>query len=70
MFKDPWIPKELTFKPICMNYNEINAKVSDFITPSGGWDLPKLKLTVPNSDYETIRSLPINKYLSNKLIWH
>lgn len=35
MFRDPWLSKELTFKPTCINWDMINWKVADFILPSG-----------------------------------
>lgn len=70
MFLDPWIPKEITFKPTCTNPESSNLKVADFILPSGCWDSQKLKDNVLSPDYEAIRSIPINKNLEDKLIWH
>lgn len=68
MFKDPWIPKESTFKPICINNDLIESKVAEFITYSGDWDLEKLNRTVIHFDVNTIRSIPINTRLNDKLI--
>lgn len=42
-FKDPWIPKISTFKPLCKNSTHINAKVFDFIDVSGNWRLNRLE---------------------------
>lgn len=70
MFRDPWIPKELTFKPICIDNNMLDSKVADFITPSGGWDIDKLSTSVINFDIDTIRAIPINTRLKDRLIWH
>lgn len=47
----------------------INNKVADFITHSGSWDLEKLRRAVVNFDIDSI-SIPINKDLEDKLIWH
>lgn len=70
MFNDPWIPKESTFKPTCVNRDMINKRVADFILPSGSWDLDKINNSVLSSDCDTIRSIPINKNLKDKIIWH
>lgn len=70
MFNDPWIPKENSFKPICINRELINRKVSDFILPNGTWDVEKLSGAVVYFDCDIIRGVPINKNLSDKIIWH
>lgn len=70
MFKDPWIPKELTFKPMCVNIETYNEKVSEFFDSSGHWDYNKLKNSVTIEDYEIIRRIPINLNLEDKIIWH
>lgn len=70
MFDDPWIPKENTFKPICINRNFWNEKVVDFISPSGDWNIMKLEQAVLSCDVEEIRKIPINKNLEDRMIWH
>lgn len=70
MFKDPWIPKEFTFKPICIDRDMFETKVADYISPSGGWDIEKLNTAVINFDINTIRGIPINTNLNDKLICH
>lgn len=58
------------FKPICINGEMINKKVGDFITPTGVWDLEELKRAVISFDCHTIRGIPINLNLRDKLICH
>lgn len=70
IFKDPWLPKELSFKPICINQSFINHKVSNFFFPLGDWDLRKLSEGVLSSDIEIIKCIPINNQLDNRFIWH
>lgn len=70
MFKDPWIPKELSFKPVCIDQMNIDLKVSNFITISSEWDIRKLREVVLSSDVEIINRIPINLNLDRKLIWH
>lgn len=60
MFKDPRIPKETTFKPICINENYYQDKVSDFIDPIRNWDHERLKGSVMEEDYDVIRRIPLN----------
>lgn len=70
MFKDPWLPKETTFKPLCMDTVFANDKVVDFISPSEDWNLERLSRTVTRDDFEAIRRVPINGNLEDKLVWH
>lgn len=70
MFNDPWLSKELTFKPICINRDMSNSKVADFLLPTGNWDEQKLRESVLDTDCELIRGIPTNKNLKDKLIWH
>lgn len=70
MFKDPWIPRETSFRPICINMEKFQSKVKEFISPSSGWDITKLNNVVPEMDIETIKRIPINSNLSDKIIWH
>lgn len=70
MFNDPWLPKETSFKPICINNALIDSKVAEFITPSGVWDLDKIKRVVVYFDIDSVRSILIHKDLNDKLMWH
>lgn len=60
MFKDPWIPKELTFKPICVNRNVFREKVYFFMTSTRDWNLDLLKNSMVGEDFDIIRGIPIN----------
>lgn len=70
MFKDSWIPKISTFKPICTNMNRINDKVSDFVDNEGNQNKEKLKDSVMAEDYEMIMKIPTNQNLRDNIIWH
>lgn len=70
MFKDPWLPKESTFRPICINRDLANSRVADYITDSGGWNVEALNRAVIDFDINTIRGVPINTNLQDKLVWH
>lgn len=69
-FKDPWIPREITFKPIYINLESFNDRVANFIIPSGQWDIRKLGDSVLDIDLEVIKRIPINRELEVKIIWH
>lgn len=69
MFKDPWIPKVSTFKPICIRREAYEDSVADYINPNGEWNLLKLSENVHEDDIK-IKRIPINKELSDKCIWH
>lgn len=61
-FTDPWIPKVSTFKPIVLlgiAYQEM-ATVADFITPTMGWDLHKIKEVIMQDDVHIIETIPIS----------
>lgn len=60
MFSNPWLPKEIHFKPDCINEEMARAKVSFFISPSGGWNLDLLRRAVREEDLEIIKRIPIN----------
>lgn len=49
---DPWIPKEITFKPIVLPGRtlEDGIMVEQFITPSLSWDIMKLQRYVTVED--------------------
>lgn len=68
MFKDLWLPRGNFFKPTCTNSNLIDEKVSEFITLSGEWDIQRLKDTMLSTDVETIRQIPLNRNLEDKII--
>lgn len=70
VFGDPWIPKELTFKPICLNRDFLQVKVSHFINNNGEWNLDFLKSSMLEEDFNIIRGLPINLNAKDRLIWH
>lgn len=70
MFKDPWLPKESTFKPICIDPDYINSKVADFISPSGGWNVDLLNKAVIHFDRDSIKGVPIFRNLQDKFSWH
>lgn len=70
MFKDPWIPKELSFKPVCIDRSVWDEKVCDFISPSGVWNISKLNNSVLIDDIDIIRKIHFNPNLDDKLIWH
>lgn len=72
-FKDPWIPKETTFKPLCRPslIMSTNMLIAEFITPSLCWDINKLKRYVIDKDADIISSIPINNCSEeDKWIWH
>lgn len=60
-FKDPWIPKEVTFKPIkaMRAWIQEDARVSEFITQSMGWNSEKLREVVIEEDANIIKTIPI-----------
>lgn len=62
--------KKISFKPTCINRESFNNKVANFIHPSGSWDTQKLRELVLSLDCDIIRSIPLNKNLDDKLIWH
>lgn len=70
IFKDPWLPKETTFKPICINRDMYEMKVEEYISESGGWNLDKLNRAVIDFDINTIKNIPTNMNLNDKIIWH
>ncbi|KAK3198882.1 hypothetical protein Dsin_022297 [Dipteronia sinensis] len=39
IYKDHWIPRPTTFRPLSPTFVDENAMVSQLITPSGGWNI-------------------------------
>lgn len=72
-FNDPWILKEVTFKPKGLPGRplEEGLMVERFITPSLSWNVAELKKYVTNEDIQIIYALPINvRSEEDKWIWH
>lgn len=72
-FQDPWIPKEITFKPIPIPgvVAQEEVLVSDFITPTMGWNINRLQEVVCQEDVQCIMTIPISALQdSDKWIWH
>lgn len=61
-FNDLWIPKEITFKPLPVRglTNQEESKVSEFITPSFGWNMDKIRSVVNEDNARIIATIPIS----------
>lgn len=72
-FNDPWVPKEVSFKPLSLNRSigQEEAMVSDFITPSNGCDIDKIRNVVVEEDALLINFIPISAAnVEDTWIWH
>lgn len=70
LFKDPWIPRCSTFKPLVNSPDSENILVADFINDEGQWKVDELRKILPTEDVDIIRRIPTNKRTMDKWIWH
>lgn len=69
-FRDKWIPRELTFKPISNPPEDSDIKVSEFIS-NRQWNMAKLESYFNQEDLNSIVSIPLSSNPSNdSLTWH
>ena len=67
-WKDNWVGR---FNLSIYNAQNLDNKVSDFITPSKEWNVPKLMTVVPYDIVQRIFSIRIPRYneASDELVW-
>ncbi|CAL9001623.1 unnamed protein product, partial [Prunus brigantina] len=71
VFHDKWIPKPYTFSPLINRGLPLEAKVSELITESGGWNRSLLDLSFCDEDCSAILSIPLPSVgsLEDKRFW-
>lgn len=71
MFRDPWLPRPITFKLITTpNVDIVNAVVAEFLTPTFQWDMVKLNQCLVQEDVEVIKGISISPSAPDHWIWH
>ncbi|WVZ54295.1 hypothetical protein U9M48_005117 [Paspalum notatum var. saurae] len=71
IWKDPWIPRGSTRRPITPQGPSLLSKVSDLIDPgTGRWDEQLVRDTFWEEDAEVILSIPIDADLDDFSAWH
>uniref|UniRef100_A0A803PZL1 Uncharacterized protein n=1 Tax=Cannabis sativa TaxID=3483 RepID=A0A803PZL1_CANSA len=69
-FKDPWLPHPRSFQPITRGLND-NCQVSEFILPSGTWNVGKLQQVFLPMDVHIIFSIPLaRRGVEDGWCWH
>lgn len=69
-FKDPWLPRLSTFKPILTNPDFSGLTVAELMKEEGGWNSDLLNFLFNKDDILLIKKLPINKSVEDRWIWH
>ncbi|KAK3212071.1 hypothetical protein Dsin_016777 [Dipteronia sinensis] len=71
IYADKCVPRPFTFKVISPPKLDLNAKVSQLITPTGGWDMHVLRENFVSSDVNDIIQIPLGKGdRKDDIIWH
>ncbi|KAK3212444.1 hypothetical protein Dsin_017150 [Dipteronia sinensis] len=71
IYKDRWIPRPTTFRPLSPPIGDENALVSHLITPSGGWNIEKIRNNFSVEDVEAVLSIPLSRSSwKDSIIWH
>jgi len=71
IWRDPWLPREWSRKPITPRGNNLLSKVEDLIDPqSGQWDEQLVSQTFWPEDVNTILAIPTHSDLEDLLAWH
>ncbi|KAK2640617.1 hypothetical protein Ddye_028412 [Dipteronia dyeriana] len=71
VYRDKWVSRPSIFTVISPPKLDVNTKVCQLITPSGGWNLQLLKYNFSTSDVNDIIRIPIGKRdKKDDIIWH
>jgi hypothetical protein len=71
IWSDPWIPRELSIRPITPRGGNILTYVEYLIDPgTGSWDVELVRDVFWEEDAKLILALPVNEGRDNVLAWH
>jgi hypothetical protein len=71
IWEDPWLPREVTRRPITPKGRTLLRKVADLIDPvSDKWDDQLLNQTFWEEDVKIIKSIPIHVEMGDMIAWH
>ena len=71
MWSDPWIPRDLSRRPITLRGTVLLRDVSELMDPAtGGWDATLVRDIFWEEDAKVILSIPIHAGRENRMAWH
>lgn len=68
LFKDPWLPRPVSFKVIAYENPSDMSLVKDFKTPSFHWKINQLQDCLCSDDVQLISKIPVSPTVPDKWI--
>jgi hypothetical protein len=71
IWRDPWMPRGATRRPITPRGRTLIQRVDELIDPvTESWDLQLLSQTFWEEDVKVIRTIPVHVEMDDVLAWH